>query len=146
MLQEAEFKHALAAAEAEVKRISEFYTGFYQAVGMAAQKASDWEGQLIARQGAATSNNDFVETLGANVLSFGCIGAALDPYDSQMKGLCDASNNLERDMVGEFTDLPNYRPRYVEDVLNDFPHPHGLISPEFERVMAQYSGVYEDVQ
>ena len=53
MQEEADFKHRLALAEAEVRRLSDFYAAFYQAVGVASQRASEWEGAAVTRDEAA---------------------------------------------------------------------------------------------
>ena len=144
MMAEADFKHRMALADAEVQRVTAYYTSFYQAVGVAAQQAAQWEGQLINQQSATVSNNNFVETLGSNVLSIGCIGTAFNPSDPTAAQLCDAKENLERGMVDDFTELPEYRPRYVEDVLTDFPHPSMVGSPEYKRIRAEFAGAYND--
>lgn len=146
MEDEANLKHRLALAEAEVRRVSDYYTAFYQAVGVAAQQASQWEGDLIRRQANAVANNNVVETFGANVLSFGCIGSAFDPSNREAREMCEAANRLGRTMVEDFSALPQYRPRYVERVLDDFPRPGDLISDEYRRVREEFPGAYADAE
>jgi len=144
MMQEADFRHRLALADAEVKRLSDYYSALYQAMGVAAQQAAQWEGDLIRRQAQTVSSNNVVETIGANVLSIGCIGAVLDPSSADARGMCDAANQLGGSMVDEYEALPQHRPRYVEDALSDFPHPTALISSEYMRIQAEFPGAYPD--
>ena len=144
MMAEADLKHRMALADAEVQRITAFYTSFYQAVGTAAQQATQWEGDLICRQGETASNNNFVETLGTNLFSAGCLMQALSPDSYEATALCNAAGEVERGMIDDFQALPEYRPRYVENVLNDFPHPSTLISDEWRRVRAEFEGAYPD--
>ncbi len=146
MEQEANLRHRLALAEAEVRRVSDYYAAFYQAVGVAAQQASQWEGDLIRQQANAVANNNVVETFGANVLSIGCIGSAFDPSNREAREMCEAANRLGTTMVEDFSALPQYRPRYVETVLDDFPRPGRLISEEYRRVREEFPGAYPDAQ
>ena len=99
MQEEADFKHRLALAEAEVRRLSDFYAAFYQAVGVASQRASEWEGALIQRQASTVSGNNVVETIGANVLSIGCVLAVMDLDNPDAEEMCTAANSLGNSMV-----------------------------------------------
>ena len=144
MQEEADLKHRLALAEAEVRRLSDFYAAFYQAVGVASQRASEWEGALIQQQASTVSGNNVVETIGANVLSLGCVFSVMDPDNPDAEEMCAAANSLGNSMVEEYTVLPEHRPRYVEDVLRDFPRPGDLISDEYRRVRNEFSGAYPD--
>lgn len=146
MEQEANLRHRLALAEAEIKRISDYYAAFYQAVGVAAQQANQWEGDLIRQQANTVANNNVVETFGANVLSLGCIGSAFDPSNREVRDMCEAANRLSTTMVEDFSALPQYRPRYVESVLDDFPRPARLISDEYRRVREEFPGAYGDAE
>lgn len=143
MYDEAALRHRLSLAEAEIARMDRGYEAFYSAVRVAGERASEWEGNLISAQMRAREHNNIGETIGANILSIGCIGALLTPDDPQAEAMCEASRELDRGMVEDFSDLPQYRPSYIEDVLDSFPRPGNFMSSEYRRVRNEFPRAYE---
>lgn len=139
---EAKYEHEMRLAVAEVERVSNAYNGLWQTYNNAIGATVGWEGQLLKQQVDTIRGSQWVPQIMTNLAAFGCVlnGLAEDPADkAALNGACIQSEVWREDMVAQYADLiPQHRTNMTQEMIESFPPPAEILSPEFQRVAAKY--------
>ena len=140
----AKFEHEMRMAVAEVDRVTNAYNGLWQLYTTAVRTSIARETTLFDRQIETIRGSQWVPQFLTNFAALGCAleGMAQDAESaSTMRGACQQSEEWREEMVAQYADIiPRHRTNMTQEMIEQFPPPAEILSPEFERVAAKYRG------
>lgn len=135
---EARYQFRLTQAQEENRRVTAAYSNIYGALRHALQRSVDLETDIARIQARNVNDSQWAKRFGTNVADIGCMLSMVSP-DSELKGACEAGNQLRQDMAGQYQEvLSANRPTLVSDIMRDFPDPSVFMQSEFDRASDEF--------